>query len=258
MPYLLVTDLLFPTEENAARQRMNENVEKMQVHESSPYAVELGIKVFVQDKVDAATAAWRLFDSPADIGKNLNLTKKDIRLVLTEHLWPRQRMSDRDTFHKDLLISVASQWPDAFVVMVQRSGGLGDANSLFDTFKAWKERKSFIMSVKPHYTPLQQNKTALECVPIAGTHTDQAVIICPKNVSRFVRNHMIMKHIEQLRSLDIPSLCEYIFVQGSSVLQLGCFTCESPAAIMGHIASQYPLSLMDSQSSPGATSSADM
>ena len=141
--------------------------------------------------------------------------------------------------------------------MVQRSGGLGDANSLFDAFQGCKKRNPFIRSAKLHYTPLQQDATTLEGMPIAKTHTDQAVLICPKNVNKFVRNHMIYKYIEQLRELFIPSLCEYIFVQGSSVLQLGCFTCESPAAIMGHIASQYPLSLMDSQSSPGATSSAD-
>ena len=58
MPYLLVTDLVFPTEEDAAHQRMNENVEKMQCHESSSYAVKLGLNVVLQDKVDAKTAAW--------------------------------------------------------------------------------------------------------------------------------------------------------------------------------------------------------
>ena len=165
-------------------------------------------------------------------------------------------MRDRDTFHKDLLNSVASQWPDAFVVMVQRSCGLGDVNSLFDAFQVWKKRNPFIRSVKLHYTPLQQDATTLEGMPIAKTNTDQAVIICPKKLIKFMRSHEIYKYIEQLGELFIPSLCECIFKQGSSVLQLGCFTCESPEAIMGHIGSPYPSALMDAQSSPGAASSA--
>jgi len=233
----LVTDVAFPLADSPAGQRLIDNQKRIQ---TILEGVD-GLRVLYEDIVDANSSKWRLTQSIAAPFSRAESDK--VRLILCEHIWPRGDVSTsgpRASFHLRLLEKLVSQWPSAFVLMVQReTAGLGSAAELSQQLNVGR-RQCCLRPLALHYTPLQGDPSC-GASPIQGCDTDRALIVAPKPAKPpdgFL--HLLTKEImDSDEPVSIPHFVCKIIARGEHIVQFGAFSCESTLGIVAHCADYF-------------------
>ena len=199
--------------------------------------------VVYEDLVDATSGNWRLFKSVGQPQALRDLEPSDFGMVLVEHVWPRSWMSDNDRkeFHMKFLQTLICQWPQSFICMVGRSGGLDDMNRIAKKLTL-KSRRVFLLPVWSHYAPRCQDSVNDQLV--SGGELSLAFVVGPGKMQSDVAVHLVLKKLADWKTLYVPHLVEivsHIGVKpscqlGPHIVQFAAWSLESTEALIRHVA----------------------
>ena len=253
MPFFVACDLKFPVTGDAQGRMLNcmSNIDALlprQATNSGPatpngHTTECRHwSIVYENEVDALNCKWRLFESDGKPQALQGIHASQVGLVLVEHVWPREYLSDgsRQSWHQKLLKALICQWPLAFICMVGRRGGMDNMNRIAESLKL-TTRQQFLLPVWSHYSPRCQDSVTDQLV--SGGESSLALVIAPKT-SRDIDLHLYLKELAEWKMIYVPNLVESVSLLGAKqdcqlgphIIQLAAWSLESTEAIVRHVA----------------------